>query len=581
MYNPKILLPQVEQSIDSIRPSIALDIETVGLGGDYIIGGIAHENETPTYYKTPQELVKNTLSKRNRNHDIIIHNADYDMRYILPYLQDYDTQICVNGTGRIIYCKISKNKDTWYVRDTYALMPEKLAKLAPLAKMSKLDIGLADGIIFNPDDSQHMEYLERDIIMLSRAYYGYCTGLYDAYQISPARTAGSTAIKAFRRTLSQPYYRQRKEVENIARSGYFGGLTFIRDIRPNENVIKIDANAMYAASMRRFGAPVKSGTYTTEEVPNLPGIYKCKVHASINIPFTFVPVRNGNTVLWPIGDFVTVLPTITIGLARKHGYDIEVIEGYYFDELEYIFDEFVNKCETLEKEQKLAGSGSYIVYKILRNSLYGKFAQRPEGTTYYLSEKPGDNAFPVVDRYGSFVPNLYQENTEQEYGYFMPHWAMWITAGARVILTEMVYAIGPENVHYGDTDSIIVNAAALSVAMDNGNISFGNVYGQWKIEGKYNVFQSFAPKLYYGIKDTGQIELKHKGVPVGSISLEDMQKITKETPCKVNFIRLNKAVKTLYNQSVIDQKRTIKIVQNGERWNVLENGVIAPIQLGV
>lgn len=580
--NTTKLVPQEEQSADDIKPAIACDIETVGLGGDYIIGGLKPENQPVSYYKTAKELVREFLTRKNVGSELVFHNADYDMRYVLPEITDYDTEICVNGTGRIIYCKIRKNNHIWYIRDSYALMPEKLAKLAPLAGMEKLDIGLADGVIFNPDDSLHMEYLERDITMLAKAYYGYCSGVFDAYQIAPARTAGSTAIKAFRRTINKVYYRQRKEVETTARNGYFGGLTFLRTIKPVTDVVKIDANAMYAASMRKYGAPVRSAIATDVEIKGAPGIYRCRVTAPEDIPFTFVPMRTPKGVIWPSGKFVTILPTITIDLARKYGYKIEVLEGYYFDDLEYIFDEFVNKCEKLEKEQKALGSGSYIVYKILRNSLYGKFAQRPESTTFYLSEKePNDDVFPVFDKLAEPVPNLWQQQTIQEYGYIMPHWAMWITAGARAILTEMVMEIGPENVYYGDTDSVIVDRTALEHLIGTGNISFGSLYGEWKVEGKYHVFQSFAPKLYYGVKDVEkdvqEIELKHKGVPVGNISLEDMIKITKNNPCKVEFVRLNKAVRTLYNQSAVDQKRTVKVVPDGERWHLLDNGLVRPI----
>lgn len=575
MKSNQVLLPQEPQSIDSIRPSVACDIETLGLGGEYIIGGLKTESGATSYYRNAGDLVKAFLTRSNRNSEMIIHNADYDMRYILPYLMGYETHISVNGSGRIIHCKVTNNKDTWYIRDTYALMPEKLAKLAGLAGMPKLDIGLASGVTFDADNSEHMEYLERDIVMLSKAYTGYCNNLYDTYQIGPARTAGSTAVRAFRRTMKAPYFRQRTEIENLARNGYYGGLTFLRTINPMANTIKIDANAMYAASMRRYGVPVRAGSYTTKEVAHRPGIYNCRVHAGDNVTFTFVPYRNKNNILWPKGKYNTVLPSITIDLARRYGYEIEVIDGYYFDGIEYIFDDFINGCETLERQQKERNTGAYIVYKILRNSLYGKFAQRAENKSYHLTEIPPETAFPVIDNSGKFVPNLWQETNSQEYGYFMPLWAAWITAGARAILTEMVYNLGPENVCYGDTDSIVVSTDALA----NSDITFGNMYGEWKIEKGYRVFQALAPKLYYGITDDNEIELKHKGIPIGNISLEDMQKITKETPLKVEFIRLNKAIKTLYKDSTVLQSRTVRNVETSDRWVVLENGIVVPVTI--
>lgn len=575
MKSNQILLPLEPQSIESIRPVVSCDIETKGLGGAYIIGGLKTESGEPKYFRNAADLVAAFLTRNNRNAEMIIHNADYDLRYILPHLKEYETHISVNGAGRIIHCRITHNKDVWYIRDTYALMPEKLAKLSGLAGMPKLDIGLAKGVEFDPNNDDHMQYLERDIVMLSKAYQGYCNNLYDTYQISPARTAGSTAIKAFRRTMENPYFRQRKDVETIARAGYYGGLTFLRSVRPIERAVKIDANAMYAASMLKFGVPVRSGVYTKTEHPKRPGIYWCRVTAK-DVLFTFVPYRTDNSVLWPLGTFETVLPSITIERARQYGYKIEVIEGYYFDSIEPIFDTFVRGCEALEYKEKTRGTGAHIVYKILRNSLYGKFAQRPENKSYMLTSDPPKDVFPVVDNMGRFVPDLYQQENSQEYAYFMPVWAMWITAGARAILTDMVYNLGPENVTYGDTDSLVLTTEALA----NSDISIGYNYGQWKIEHTYKVFQALAPKLYYGIMDNDETEIRHKGVPIGTVSLEDLQNISKDTPLEVNFTRVNKAIKSLYMESTANQKRTIKTVHTSERWRVTESGDVIPVIIG-
>src|SRR5204862_406143 len=147
--------------------------------------------------------------------------------------------------GRSVYCKIAKQRHTWYMRDIYALLPMPQKDLAPLMGMEKLDIpaeagqnilGLeladieqldvfAEGRQDDPDDPDHILYLQRDLETLFAAYEKYTSTLRDCYEISPGYTAGGTALRAFHGMITpmQP----RRKVETFARKAFFGGLLFL------------------------------------------------------------------------------------------------------------------------------------------------------------------------------------------------------------------------------------------------------------------------------------------------------------------------------------------------------------------
>lgn len=89
----------------------------------------------------------------------------------------------------------------------------------------------------------------------------------------------------------------------------------------------------------------------------------------------------------------------------------------------------------------------------------------------------------------------------------MPHWAVFITANARLSLLEQAYNAGPENVIYGDTDSL-----TLKRGVEN-TIDVGDEYGQWKLEKEWQVFRAIAPKVYSGILADGTFKGAAKGLP--------------------------------------------------------------------
>jgi len=563
---------------------VAADIETDGLGGDFIQAA-TWDGQELKYYDTIDHLWL-ALCDNFPKHEILFHNADYDLRYLIPLIErmapfGYTAEITVDGREHIIYVRLldPDGKKVLNIRDTYATLSKPLKDLAQLAGMEKLDIGLKEGVTFNPLDPLHMSYLERDVVMLYNAYSNYLTSLRTHWQITPGYTAGSTAVKAFRRTLTNGdvHFRHRSEVEAFCREAYFGGLTFVRSIAKHSDVIKIDANAMYATCMRNIGAVVSSAAHVYSEYPGYPGIYLCSVYCPYSVPFTFIPMRQEYDIMWPRGYFETHLPTNSIELARQVGYEVDVIEGYVWPATQPIFSEFVSRCESMEREYK--GQGVYEIVKLMRNSLYGKFGQRAQGKSYYITDRPTPEMTPAIDTDGDDINHLYYLVEDRQQAHMMIAWATWVTAEARNTLARMVYALGPENCIYGDTDSIVVKATPEMLT----EIPLGPSYGQWKVEAHYQEFQALAPKLYIGRHDD-EWELRHKGVPKGTISVEELQAIAEGKKHKgATYHTLPKSINTTDGRKKVSREvaRTIQTMYNSDKWYVdRDSGIVSPITLG-
>jgi hypothetical protein len=332
---------------------------------------------------------------------------------------------------------------------------------------------------------------------------------------------------------------------------------------------------MYAWAMRQ-GVPVGSGTYTSYELPDLPGVYRCTVAVNRDIPFTFVPVRTKNGIHFPTGTFETYLATPTIESARTRGYRVTVHEGYVFDEIKPVFDGFVEQCERIEMEHKGTALGDAI--KILRNSGYGKFAQGKIGRDYLIADELPDEYTPVIDEAtGELNDHLGYIETERSQSHMMIVWGLWITSHARIHLADAVYAIGPHHVINGDTDSITASTGAVLDAINRGVIEISKRYGDWKIDKTFVVFQPIAPKNYLGRKSDGTWVQRSKGTPLALLDVESHLRAANGETISIQMTSVNKPLAMMKDAkpSAQTRKRTVSNIANSPGWWV-DQGVVYP-----
>lgn len=507
------------------------------------------------HFTTPEALMKNFVRFTYRGWEMLLHQADHDMRYLIPALealvsQGFKTTFTIDGRGRIIFVTIKSGGHSWYIRDATSMIPleeEELRGLAGVGPTIPLEL------------------------VLLRAYKRFAGTLLDTFGVRPSITIGTTAIHAWARTLPDHhiFYRQREEVEAMAREGSFGGLVWLNGLAERHNCAYIDVNAMYAHAMRQ-GVPVMSPSYTEVYYHSLPGIYQCTVIAPDDIPFTFVPCRNANGfgVSYPRGKvFESVLCSNTIELAREHGYQITVQWGYVFEKLGYPFDDFVSKCQTIENEYR--GDNARVVVKSLRNSICGKFGQRTEGKEYYLTPNPSIDMTPVETWDGEIIDNLYYREIEIERSYMQPVWFAWITAQARNMLARMVYALGPKNVYYGDTDGLVIDG----LVSGNSAVDYGTQYGEWKLEEQYLNFAPKGGKTYEAITTDGEIIIRAAGIKRGVLTHDQMARLLPHHAPVVTheYQEEHKAILTTGNRPHRQSMtKTLEIPELRAEWQTLE-----------
>ena len=140
-----------------------------------------------------------------------------------------------------------------------------------------------------------------------------------------------------------------------------------------------------------------------------------------------------------------------------------------------------------EGKRTNTGSKKYF-YKILMNSLYGKFLSRPDGKK--VSYEGGERHI-VTD-------------TDRKL-YYLPL-GSWIAMRGRVTLARCIMSIGMDNALYCDTDSCIYIGDA------DPSVKIGKELGTWGIEN--TDFDAFivGPKAYQELNHDGRLVTKCAGI---------------------------------------------------------------------
>lgn len=611
----KPLFKYVTKGTRNKQKYAAFDIETNGLGGEFIMAGVKLEDSKDTiFFDNSSSLVE--FMFRHKEYRYYAHNgARYDFVYLVPDIirevsvRKADCELIQQG-AKVIGFLIKLNKKTLDIRDSYPLLNSKLEKAAAtyapnLPKLVEA-IDFEAGEIYDHANFTHRAYLERDCCALLATIRAFEERIFSLFGTPCGYTAGATAIHAWIAHIPEGhcYWRAREEVELFIRKGYFGGYVFPGYCTGvHSDITSIDFNGAYAWAMRQ-GVPTGTPIGTCHYHPEYPGIYLCIVVVPRNIDFPPIPSRDKATgmLVWLTGIFQTTVTSLEIEYGKTKGITFEVVEGYYWRRLEYPFSKFLARCELLE----LAGGASKEAAKIMRNSLYGKFGTKIEQESLFLYNP---SAQPKID--GTWRP-YHDETGKMCYGmgvkvdkpdarYIQPHWAAWITAQQRIRLFQCIDAIGVEHVRYCDTDSIKADAYAILRLVDAGLVTLsttttgpGSYYGSAKVDEKYQWFEVLGVKNYRGVLECGTFVGKTKGIPKASsdgtllvciggrtihLRSDEVYELASrgELP-EVHFISMNGIIQVMKHQVEVSvvRKRRIGRLESSKSWKVTVEGRIRP-----
>jgi len=244
------------------------------------------------------------------------------------------------------------------------------------------------------------------------------------------------------------------------RLGAYRGSFHVLDVNsPYPSVMR---GAMYPAQLA-FYRPVMGRLNWRKYAEELCIVARVRLRTDTPI----YPMLSGGKLIFPVGEFTAALCGPELMEADKRGHLIEV-ESAAFYRGAAIFTQFVDDLYARRVAARSRGNPTLAYnYKILLNSLYGKFGQR--GQVWSELEPTDDMSarfWQQIDaqtrevrtfrQLGGLVQELEHEPESRE---SCPAIAAYVTSYARLRLWQLIEMAGRENTYYVDTDSLVVNDA--------------------------------------------------------------------------------------------------------------------------
>lgn len=499
--------------------------------------------------------------------------------------------------GGIKSVTVSLGECEWIIRDSLLLIPQKLDTVtktfAPEYQKIKREKSF-DEIPFNPDDEKDVEYAIQDAVGLWFAIQKVDSILRERFGVSihESATLPGLAFKAFRLMFREGDRKRGIPGERYpgisfgcayaARESYHGGQTIAFKTNPIRDVVSLDANSMYSHVMLTW--PLPTGEVKKHyRLPESADPDRTLCLAIAHIPDGVFPVLKTKSKKGSVGNFKGIVAgwywLFELQKQKELGGDFEVIECYQWTESTTCAARFVALCRDLRMEDYHGATGA--MAKLLANALYGKFAQQVTDFTLQLSkETPDGESFPVYDPVRrTTVEGLWQVKSKPNFSADMTHWASFITAKARMVLTDAIQKVGFENIIYCDTDSIFFERKYLDRVRD----IMGKEYGKFKIEkGSEHEgipFQAIAPKAYLYVEKRVNLKIKNKGIPTRAILEQDGFSRMGSPNESVSFVSSNNLMQMIksgksYGRIAKRKMATVESTTNG----VIINDVWHPVK---
>lgn len=435
-----------------------------------------------------------------------------------------------------------KNKNMLFrFRDSYHLLPSNLSDLA-----MNLCPGLGqkgsipyDEITLSNLASMRqslLDYMKQDILLLGGVMQKAQEIYWNVYKVDLESkiTLASLALSIFRIKYYDekkwPIHILNKNEDSFIRRGYYGGHVDV--YKPyGKDLYYYDVNSLYPFVMKEFqmpgGEPVWHRNLEGMDLDSMFGFIEAYVVCPKTINKPFLPYRGdkNNTLIFPTGEFVGVYYSEELKYARDLGYTVLPISGYLFERMESPFKDFVSSLfeSRLEAKKEKNDAMSY-VYKILMNSLYGRFGINPQSTITDICDKDQYNRIIRNSEFifGDMISEnnyivAYHSNTDKGSDYWNPpknsavQLAAAITASARIYMYSYT---SREDCYYTDTDSVV-----LSNPIPDDKVS-ASALGKFKLEDRILEGIFLSPKSYCYTTMENTNVLKYKGPAKEKVSPE-------------------------------------------------------------
>lgn len=458
------------------------------------------------------------------NAQVYFHNLKFDGAYIVDWLMKNKFKYTDSGEPNTYYCIISKENE-WFkivvtykkytkncVRttflDSFKKLPMSVAKVANAfnleVKKGAIDYEQYRPIGYQPTQDE-WEYINNDCKIIAKALYLQLKSGLDSI------TIGCDALRNYKRTIDNKlfnylYPQLKNKLDADIRNSYRGGFVMLNNKYKGANIagIGFDVNSLFPAIMNLepiicevtganglpYGIPQEFDyEYEYDEeyplyIQRLACVFKLKKGKLPTIQAKNYCFGKDTEYMTTSHDNVMVLTLTNIDYELFfENYDVVVVDwlgGYKFKMGTELFKTYVNHWYGVK--QNTTG-GQRQIAKLMLNSLYGKFARRPDKEN--LKPKKSENGFDlVVDNITSFDEGktLYTAV------------ASFITSIARCYIIRLAQALGDAWV-YSDTDSLFITGLTLDdianiIPVDKDRL------GWFKIEHEFDKSKFLRAKTY-------------------------------------------------------------------------------------
>lgn len=421
------------------------------------------------------------------------HNGGrFDWHFILDYIPELSDIMIING--RLAQFKIGECE----FRDSWNILP------VPLSAYQKTEIDYA---LFEPEQRDRPEVRAQ----ISAYLYDDCRFLHQLVsefvaEFGRGMTIAGTAMKQWRKIAKRdPPNDFDGEIYERLRPYYYGGRCQAFEPGIIGEPFKLaDINSAYPYAMLSEH-PISTDymELSAQEMAHL---------ADDQLPTAFLTVRAESRGAFPMRqddgslgfpddderrvyhvtghEYIAGLETGTI--IRP-----EILGGFVFDETTN-FADFVNHYYELRNVAKANGDiARTLFYKLVMNSLYGKFAANPENYRNFCTVDPSmldesgqieDGEGRIWEYSGEFGRHclIGAPQPEEAQRYYNLATGASITGYVRAFLWRAICKSG--GVIYCDTDSI--------AARDLSSLDYGPRLGQWELESEFDFGAVAGKKLY-------------------------------------------------------------------------------------
>jgi len=446
-------------------------------------------------YKTLEDFCQGEFTTVNSGRRFYAHfGGASDMVFLIRVLarrKDWQIRAIFSGSSAIVVSIEDRYGRRWTLLDSFWTMRVPLASIGEWLGFPKLEFDHTAEHTW----SELRTYNERDCMVLHRALCSFQETINDL-GAELRVTGASTALDLFLRRYLQRPIRNSERINDYARPAYQASRVEPLQSRCDAaNVYDINSSFPYSMTFPLAGDPM--GACLRNGRPTLPSCESALwvADCDVLVPDQYLPPlpyrgKKTGRVYFPTGKFRARITSEDMRCG-----DFQVLKVHSSELFEARTDMAEFATELFKRRQ--GGGFQSQCYKILSNSLYGKWGEQSEKEILLI------NPATVSPDLEALAPNIFLGSEQIEVKHAHVPFSAFITARSRRILREYALEAYRQTgaIYYLDTDSVFTTAT----------LPESKALGGLKLEAQIASGAFHGPKLYAYSKLDGRELVKAKG----------------------------------------------------------------------